>query len=193
MSRLLFGILLAVISGIIFSESIGIGPWVALVGVLALGAVVFMWQLSRYRHNGRRKRTLGSLCRREGPVQWQVDHFADIPVLVVCCLRSRTRVPFVPEPPIAASSYYGSIYPSVQNLPLAARSVGLGGALITIPLWSNAAARKMLRVPLTVEPCCIVTLGWPTGRYGRKTRKPIGQVAHLDRYGQQPWRDSMPV
>src|SRR2546422_4414850 len=55
-------------------------------------------------------------------VQWQADHFADIPVVIVACLRG-FRVPF---PPVAATSYYGSIYPSVQNLLLAARAAGLG-------------------------------------------------------------------
>jgi len=40
-------------------------------------------------------------------VRWQVEHFEEIPVLVVCCLQGGTRVPFVPKPPIAASSHYG--------------------------------------------------------------------------------------
>lgn len=120
-------------------------------------------------------------------VQWQVEHFEEIPVLVVCCLRGGARVPFVPEPPIAMSSHYGSVYPSAQNLLLAARSVGLGGALITLPLWSTTVARRILKLPMSVEPCCIVTLGWPKGRYGRKARKPVGSVVHLDRYGNKPW------
>jgi nitroreductase len=122
-------------------------------------------------------------------VHWQVEHFEQIPILVVCCLRGGTPVPFVPKPPIVASSHYGSIYPSVQNLLLAARAVGLGAALITMPLWSSTVARRILGLPLGVEPCCIVTLGWAKGRYGRKTRKPVGTVVHLDRYGHQPWRD----
>lgn len=120
-------------------------------------------------------------------VQWQVDHFAEIPVLVVCCLRGN-KVPLVPMPPIAESSYYGSIYPSAQNLLLAARAMGVGASLITLPLWSVTAARGILGLPLTVNPCCIVPLGWPRGRYGSTTRKPVGEVAHLDRYGRRPWR-----
>jgi len=120
-------------------------------------------------------------------VEWQVDNFEQIPVLVVCCLQGGYRVPFLPLPPVARSSHYGSIYPSVQNLLLAARSIGLGAALITIPLWSNTVARRILELPSKVEPCCIVTLGWPLGRYGRKPRKPVGKVVHLDHYGQQPW------
>jgi nitroreductase len=52
-------------------------------------------------------------------VQWQADHFEEIPVLVVACLKG-LRASF---PPMFASSYFGSIYPSVQNLLLAARAV----------------------------------------------------------------------
>jgi nitroreductase len=120
-------------------------------------------------------------------VEWQVQNFADIPVLVVCCLRG-SKIPLIPLPPIAESSYYGSIYPSVQNLLLAARSMGVGASLITLPLWSVTAARAILHLPVTVNPCCIVPLGWPRGRYGPTTRKPVGDVVHLDRFGNRAWR-----
>lgn len=120
-------------------------------------------------------------------VEWQVDHFEEVPVLVVACLRGY-RVPFLPAPPFAHSSYYGSIYPSVQNLLLAARAMGLGAALVTMPLWSTTSARRILGLPLSVQPCALVPMGWPRGRYGPTTRKPVGDVAHLDAYGNRPWR-----
>jgi hypothetical protein len=44
-------------------------------------------------------------------------------------------------------------------------------------------------LPMSVMPCCVVPLGWPQGRYGPTTRKPVGEVTHLDSYGNQPWRD----
>jgi nitroreductase len=122
-------------------------------------------------------------------VEWQVEHFTELPVLVVACLRGN-RVPLVPMPPIAVSSYYGSIYPSVQNLLLAARAMGLGASLITLPLWSTTVARRVMDLPLSVHPCCVVPLGWPRGRYGPTTRRPVGDVTHLDRFGNQPWRES---
>ena len=118
-------------------------------------------------------------------VEWQVEHFAEVPVLVVACLRGGPRLPF---PQLAASSYYGSIYPSAQNLLLAARAVGLGAALVTLPLWSTRAARRILELPRSVTPCCVIPLGWPRGRYGPTSRKPVGDVTHLDRYGNRPWR-----
>ena len=85
-------------------------------------------------------------------VQWQADHFADIPVVIVACLR------------------------------------GLGAALITLPLWSTFLARRALGLPWTVTPCAVVPLGWPRGRYGPTTRRPVGEVVHVDRYGNQPFR-----
>jgi nitroreductase len=131
-----------------------------------------------------------SMAKIARAVQWQVDHFTEIPVLVVACLRLGTRegrLPFVRMPHAAESAYWGSIYPSVQNLLLAARAMGLGASLITLPLWSQTSAQRLLNLPLSVTPCCIVPLGWPRGRYGPTTRKPVDQVTHLDAYGNRAW------
>lgn len=131
-----------------------------------------------------------SMAKTARAVQWQVDNFADIPVLVVACLRLSARegrIPYTPMPQAIASGYYGSIYPSVQNLLLAARSIGLGASLITLPLWNVTSARRILGLPLSVTPCCIVPLGWPRGRYGPTTRRPVEQVTHLDAYGNRVW------
>ncbi len=54
-------------------------------------------------------------------VGWQVENFEDIPLIVVPCLVGPSR--FVPAA-LGQSSHYGSIYPSVQNLLLAARVDG---------------------------------------------------------------------
>ncbi len=121
-------------------------------------------------------------------VEWQADHFEEIPVIVVACLRGQ-RLPFpIPVPAMAQTSYYGSIYPAVQNLLLAARAAGLGAALITLPLWSHFLARRALGLPWNVSPCAVVPMGWPRGRYGPTTRRPVGELVHLDRFGNQPFR-----
>ena len=135
---------------------------------------------------------IGRLVMRNRPpmlrimdaVEWQARHFAEIPVIVVACLRG-VRLPY---PQIADASYYGSIYPSVQNLLLAARAAGLGAGLITLPLWSTWLARRALGLPWNVTPCAVVPLGWPRGRYGPTKRRPVEEVVHLDRHGHQPFR-----
>jgi nitroreductase len=117
-------------------------------------------------------------------VRWQADHFEEIPVLIVACLKGRR--PWFP--PVAVTSFYGSIFPAVQNLLLAARAVGLGAALITLPLWSTRSARRILALPRRVTPCALVPLGWPLGRYGPTTRRPVGDVVSLDRFRNRPWK-----
>ncbi len=144
------------------------------------------WKI--YRAAGERAVEMDDGMRKVlGAVQWQVDHFEDIPVMVVACLKSSLRagqrVPFMPTPPMAEASFYGSIFPSVQNLLLAARAMGLGASLITLPLWSHMVARRVLGLPMSVTPACVVPLGWPEGRYGPTTRRPVDEVVHLDRYG----------
>ena len=131
-----------------------------------------------------------SMAKTAKAVQWQVDHFTEVPVLIVACLKLGAkdgRIPFVPMPHAALSGFFGSIYPSVQNLLLAARAMGLGASLITLPLWSVTSTRRTLGLPMSVTPCCVVPLGWPRGRYGPTTRRPVTEVMHLNTYGNRPW------
>ena len=112
-------------------------------------------------------------------VQWQADHFEEIPVIVVACQRGR-YVPFVH---ILAATYFGSIFPAIQNLLLAARAANLGAALTTFPLWNMIALRRILGLPWNVTPCAVIPLGWPLGRYGPTTRRPVEEVVSYDRFG----------
>jgi nitroreductase len=124
------------------------------------------------RHDPSRRRMLSA-------VQWQADHFEEIPVIVVACLKG-TYIPFLH---ISAATYFGSIFPAVQNLLLAARAVNLGAALTTIPLWNLFAVRRILGLPWNITPCAVIPLGWPLGRYGPTTRRPVHEVVSFDRFG----------
>lgn len=112
-------------------------------------------------------------------VEWQAEHFEEVPVLVIPCLHGAS----FPYPWVYRSSRYGSIYPAIQNLLLAARAEGLGAALTTLPLWNQIAARRALHLPIGVEPVAVIPIGWPMGNYGPTTRRPIEEITHLDRYG----------
>lgn len=130
------------------------------------------------------KRVLGGrmddkALRMEKALRWQADHFEEIPVVIVACLKGVV----VPWPPIAATNAYGSIYPAVQNLLLAARAAGLGAAMITLPIFSKLLARRALGLPWNVTPCAVIPLGWPIGKYGPTTRRPVEELVSLDRYG----------
>lgn len=123
-------------------------------------------------------------ARMLAAVAYQADHFEDAPVIVVACLHGR------PGPiRLSQGSFYASIYPAVQNLLLAARSIGLGATLTTLPLWSQSQARRSLGLPRSMTACAVIPLGWPQrGGYGPSTRRPLDEVMHLDRYGNRPAR-----
>lgn len=126
--------------------------------------------------------------RQMAPGQWQAEHFADLPLFVVPCYRRSLKHRPVGRPQLSVSSYYGSVYPAVQNLLLGCRAVGLGASLQTLPIWIVPLARRILGLPRAINPVCIIPIGWAKGRYGPTTRPPVGEVVHLDRYGNQPFR-----
>ena len=126
-------------------------------------------------------------------VDWEADHYEEIPVVIVACLRWTAYGPIVsgwrpPFPPFLAGIYYGSIFPAVQNLLLGARAAGLGASLTVMPLWSVSLARRVLKLPLWVSPVAVIPIGWPLGRYGPTTREPVGDAVHFEQYGNRPYR-----
>lgn len=127
--------------------------------------------------------------RNMRPGQWQAAHFHELPVFVIPCYRRNLKHHPVGWPQISVSSYYGSVFPAVQNLLLSCRAAGLGASIQTLPLWNVRAARRILGLPRTVNPVCIIPIGWAKGRYGPTTRRPIGEVVHLDHYGHRPFMD----
>jgi nitroreductase len=133
--------------------------------------------LGRVRVRGNKRMT-----RVVDAVQWQVDHFEEVPVLVVPCLRG-VLPRLLSFTPVGASSHFGSIYPAIQNFLLACRAEGLGAALTTLPIWSTTLARRALGLPWDVQPCAVIPVGWPSGRYGPTSRKPAEKVVHYERWG----------
>lgn len=126
--------------------------------------------------------------RNMAPGQWQAEHFEQLPVFVIPCYRKNLKHHPTGRPQISVSSFYGSVFPAVQNLLLACRAVGLGASLQTLPIWWVPSVRRILGLPRNVVPVCIIPIGWAKGRYGPTTRRPIGEVVHLDRFGNQPFR-----
>jgi nitroreductase len=73
-------------------------------------------------------------------MQQYVDRFEQVPVVVLVCL-DRYRAP---------SPYEGaSVYPACQNLLLAARALGYGGALTMWHLGVETELRTLLDIPAT--------------------------------------------
>jgi len=112
-------------------------------------------------------------------VMWQRDHFHEIPALLVPCLEYDQKPDDTWR---AGSGSGGSIWPAVQNLLLAARALGLGAAITTLGLSDRPAAKTVLGLPDLVEPFAIIPVGYPMGKFGPVTRRPLEEIVYYDRW-----------
>lgn len=103
-------------------------------------------------------------------------NFASAPVVLIPCLVSATS-------PAADGLLAGSsIYPSVQNLLLAARAEGLGTLLTTRQPAILDTLRSELSIPDDAMPVAIIPMGYPAVPFGPVNRKPVAEFIHWDRW-----------
>ena len=112
------------------------------------------------------------------------EHLGDVPVLVVVCAEFsallRTDAD-LDRPGVVGGA---SIYPSVQNLLLAARTEGLGACLTTLLCADEPKVRELLGIPDDVIVAAVVPLGYPERPLPtRLSRAPVAEVVYADRYG----------
>ena len=110
-------------------------------------------------------------------VVWQMDHMHEIPALIVGCFDYGKKV--------EGEGVYrqaGSVWPGVQNLLLTARSVGLGAAPTTLALRDQDAVREVLGLPESFGALCLIPVGYPLGKFGPVSRRPIEEIMRFDRW-----------
>jgi nitroreductase len=103
----------------------------------------------------------------------------EAPVLVLFCVQ--------PQRGTTELQQGGSIFPAVQNFLLAARAQGLGAA---ITLWHGSCEdqlRSMVGIPDDWKIATLLTVGWPEGGHHPVRRKPLSEVATIDRWD-SPWQ-----
>jgi nitroreductase len=110
-------------------------------------------------------------------MQHYVDNFESVPVVILVCLE-RYRPPSPDEG--------ASVYPACQNLLLAARALGYGGALTMWHHGVETELRDLLHIPSGVALSACITLGVPVGKHGPLKRKPLGEITFDDVWGRSP-------
>jgi nitroreductase len=104
--------------------------------------------------------------------QWLADHFETVPLYLF---------PFSQYDPTG-----GSIYPAVWTAMLAARSEGVGSCLTALlQFFHPAETFEILGVP-TDEGWHLsgtVSFGYPTGRWGVASRRPVHEVTYRNTWG----------
>ena len=113
-------------------------------------------------------------------MQHFVDHFEEIPVVVLPCLQ-RYRAPHPTEG--------ASVYPACQNLLLAARALGYGGVITMWHSFVEPQLRALLALPEDVAIAATIPLGRPVGGgHGPVRRRPLPELVYEERWGSPaPW------
>ena len=78
------------------------------------------------------------------------------------------------------------MYPACQNLLLAARALGYGGALTMWHHLVETELRELLGIPEGVALSACITLGRPAGQHGPVRRRPLRELVFDDRWGSAP-------
>ncbi|MEU6062262.1 nitroreductase family protein [Streptomyces sp. NPDC047097] len=140
--------------------------------------------------------------RMVAAIEYQRDHFADTPALIVPCYRFPP--PRIEEEGLRASAEAlgpqaaermatgqtrfqalaeGScVYPGVQNLLLAARALGLAANITIWHLMLEDEWKQVLGIPADMNTFAAVPVGRPLGNFGPVRRRPVAEVVHRDRW-----------
>ncbi len=119
-------------------------------------------------------------------VQWQADHFEDVPVIVVACLHGRSPVFGRRSWRRAATARSSRRCRTCCSRPGPSASAPPSRPCPSgRPRWPAAPSG----CPPASPRCAVVPMGWPTG--ATTARRPANRsrdVVHLDRYGNRPFR-----
>jgi nitroreductase len=107
-----------------------------------------------------------SLFKVQRSAQWLADHYEEVPLYLFC---------FVHKDGGSGSS----IYPAAWSAQLAARAEGIGSSLTSVlGGFHPDEVRRILRVPDEEwTNACMLSFGYPTGRWGVAERLPVDKVA----------------
>ncbi len=106
-----------------------------------------------------------SMLKVQRSAQWLADHYEQVPLFLFCFVRGDAGA--------------GSIYPAAWSAQLAARAEGVGSSLTSVLGASHPDdVRRLLGVPEeSWKNACMVSFGYPTGRWAVAERRPVDEVA----------------
>ena len=118
--------------------------------------------------------------------RYLANHMPEVPAMIlVCADHSKGYMSYTKGEPIERGRYASSLWLAIQNLFLAARSLGLGTRITTTHLREEQKVKDWLGIPDHVETICLTPLGYPRGRFGPTDRIPSADVTSYNRFGQR--------
>ena len=113
-------------------------------------------------------------------------HVDEAPVILLACAHKEyLPLASLNNPRASTIVVHGSIFPAVQNILLACRALGVGATLTTIHCFFEEELKHKLGIPDAMEVAAMLPMGYPQGKFGPVTRRPVEEVIHWDRWGNQ--------
>ncbi|MBZ4014729.1 nitroreductase family protein [Streptomyces purpurogeneiscleroticus] len=136
--------------------------------------------------------------RMVAAIEYQRDHFAETPALIIPCYRMPEQQPDEAglqasaqalgadavqelariQPRFTALAEGSCVYPGVQNLLLAARGLGLAANITIWHLMLEREWKQALGIPEEMRTFAAIPVGWPVGNFGPVRRRPVSEVIH---------------
>ena len=118
--------------------------------------------------------------------RYLANHMPEVPAMIlVCADHTKGGQPYTVGAPIARGRYASSVWLAIQNMFLAAQSLGLGTRITTTHLRDEQKVKDWLGIPDHVETLCLTPLGYPKGNFGPTDRIPSEDVTSFNRFGQK--------
>lgn len=140
--------------------------------------------------------------RTAASIEYQRDHFAETPALIVICedpnavgithgslatlvgmfrrggLRRTLRIALARQDFLRSEG--ASYYPAAENILLAARAHGLAACFTSWHLMAEDEFKRIIGIPKDVRTWAIIPIGYPLKRFGPVNRRPVDEVIRWD-------------
>ena len=115
----------------------------------------------------------------------RIERFADAPILVLACfcMEGMERLLDIEKQRLERDLASQSLAASLQNVLLAAHSLGLGACWFCAPSFCKQTVRETLEIPKEVEPEALVTLGYPAEEPLAPARKVLDEYCFREKWG----------
>jgi coenzyme F420-0:L-glutamate ligase/coenzyme F420-1:gamma-L-glutamate ligase len=117
----------------------------------------------------------------------RVERFANASVLILACLTmdGLRKFPDKQRQMSERDLAMQSLGAAIQNLLLMAHVKGLGACWFCAPGFCKDTVRKVLRIPVAVEPEAFVLIGYPAETPLVPTKKSLGEYCFVDEWGRK--------
>jgi nitroreductase len=123
---------------------------------------------------------------RTPPPARLTEPFSKAPVVLVVCVDLQmvaSMDQFLSRVGVISGA---SIYPFVWNILLSARHEGLAGTITTLAVAQEPKLQALLGIPSHVAVAAVMPMGRPATRLTKLRRKPVPEIAMLERWGGTP-------